>query len=86
MDFVIYVMKEGEWEFFIGDYFGEFINELEEGDWIIEFVCNGLKNYVYQIQNGKSVCKVNGFFFNYNNFKIINLESMRDVMFNCEDL
>lgn len=86
MDFVIYVMKEGEWEFFIGDYFGEFINELDEGDWIIEFVCNGFKNYVYQIYKGKYVCKVKGFFFNYNNVEILNLDSMRDVMFNCSDL
>lgn len=33
--------------FFVGDFLGEFINELDKGDWIMEFVCNGLKNYVY---------------------------------------
>lgn len=84
-DSVIYVTKEGEWEPPIGDYLGELTNELEEGDWITEFVCNGPKNYAYQTQNGKSVCKVKGFSLNYNNSKIINLESMRDAMFNRED-
>lgn len=47
IDFVIFILKEGDWDFFVGDFLGEFINELDKGDWIMEFVCNGLKNYVY---------------------------------------
>lgn len=82
IDFVIFILIEGQWNFFVGDYFGEFINEFDEDDWIIEFVCNGFKNYVYQIYKGKWVCKVKGFFLNFDNLQILNLESMKDVMFN----
>lgn len=84
-DSVIYTSKEGEWEPPIGDYLGELTNELDEGDWITEFVCNGPKNYAYQTHKGKHVCKVKGFSLNYNNAEILNLDSMRDAMFNRGD-
>ncbi|XP_061190399.1 uncharacterized protein LOC133198307 [Saccostrea echinata] len=64
-DSVIYTTKEGDWDPPVGDYLGELTNELEEGDWITEFVCNGPKNYAYQTHNGKRVCKVKGFSLNY---------------------
>lgn len=70
----------------VGDFLGELTNELEKGDWITEFVCNGPKNYVYQTHAGKRVCKVKGFSLNFENAQKINLKSMRDAMFNREDL
>lgn len=49
IDFVIYIKKFFELFIFIGNYFGEFMNEFDEGDYIIEFVVVGFKNYVYEI-------------------------------------
>lgn len=85
MDSVIYTTKQGQWEPPTGDYLGELTDELTQGDWITEFVCNGPKNYAYQTHQGKRVCKVKGFSLNYANSQILNLESMRDAMFNRDD-
>ncbi|XP_062571181.1 uncharacterized protein LOC134233214 [Saccostrea cucullata] len=84
-DSVIYTQKEGELEPPVGDYLGELTNELEEDDWITEFVCNGPKNYAYKTHKGKEVCKVKGFSLNYQNSQVLTLESMKDVMFNRDD-
>lgn len=84
-DSVIFTSKEGDWDPPVGDFLGELTNELDKGDWITEFVCNGPKNYAYQTHAGKRVCKVKGFSLNFENAQKINLESMRDAMFNRED-
>lgn len=84
-DSVIFTSRDGEWQPPLGDYLGELTNELSEGDWITEFVCNGPKNYAYRTRGGQSVCKVKGFSLNYVNSERLNLESMRDAMFNRED-
>ena len=84
-DSVIYTQKEGEPEPPIGDYLGDLTNELSEGDWITEFICNGPKNYAYRTHQGKTACKVKGFSLNYTNSEVINLESMKDAMFNREN-
>ena len=84
-DSVIYTQKEGEPEPPTGDYLGDLTNELVEGDWITEFVCNGPKNYAYRNHQGNTVCKVKGFSLNYINSEVINLESMKDAMFNRDD-
>lgn len=47
------------------------------------FGCNVPKNY--QPCKGKHVCKVKRFSLNYNNSEFLNLECMRDAMFNRDD-
>ena len=84
-DSVIYLQKKGEPEPKTGDYLGDLTSELSEGDWITEFVCNGPKIYAYHTHQHKTVCKVKGFSLNYANLQVINLESMKDVMFNQDD-
>lgn len=84
-DSVIYTQKEGEIEPPIGDYLGELTNELKKDDWITEFVCNGPKKYAYRTHKGKEACKVKGFSLNYINSTILNLNSMKDAMFNREN-
>lgn len=41
--------------------------------------------YAYRTHLGQSVCKVKSFFLNYVNSERLNMESMRDAMFNRED-
>jgi hypothetical protein len=84
-DSVIFTSRDGEWQPPVGDYLGELTNELPEADLITEFVCIGLKNYAYQTHGGQRVCKVKGFSLNHANSKTLNLESIKDAMFNRED-
>jgi len=42
----------------LGEYLGDFKNELSEGDTITEFASGGPKNYGYQTLQGKQACKV----------------------------
>ena len=48
----------------LGDYLGEFTNELDDDDYIVEFVSAGPKNYGYKTKKGKVECKVRGFRLN----------------------
>ena len=43
-DLVIYIWKPGQTEIPYGDYPGDMTNELDEGDYIMEFVSGGAKN------------------------------------------
>lgn len=63
-DSVIYKHKPGQPEVELGDYLGEFTSELEEGDFIKEFISGGPKNYAYVTNNGKQICKIRGFTLN----------------------
>ena len=48
----------------LGDYLGEFTNELDDDDYIVEFVSAGPKNYGNKTKKGKVECKVRGFRLN----------------------
>ena len=60
-DSAVYKWKPGESEIALGDYLGDMTNELEEGDYIVEFISAGAKNYGYVTAKGKSCVKVKGF-------------------------
>ena len=59
--------KKGEYEPQLGDYLGEFTNEIDpkEGNYIKEFVSAGPKNYGYKLDTNKSHALVNGFAINH---------------------
>ena len=48
----------------LGEYLGDFKNELNKGDTIIEFASEGPKNYCYQTRQSKQECKVRGISLN----------------------
>jgi len=53
-DSVIYLEEEpGQPSPLLGDYLGEFTSELEDDDYIEEFVSGGPKNYGYKTKKGK---------------------------------
>ena len=76
-DSVIYTWKPGQTEIPLGDYLGDMTNELDEGDYIVEFVSGGAKNYGYATKHGKIVCKVRGFSLNVRGAKQLNYQVMR---------
>ena len=47
-----------------GDFLGELTDELEPGEYIVDFTSGGPKNYGYTTVNGKVECKVRGFTLN----------------------
>ncbi|CAH3124157.1 unnamed protein product [Pocillopora meandrina] len=73
-DSVIYTWKPGQTEIPLGDYLGDMTNELDEGDYIVEFVSGGAKNYGYATKHGKIVCKVRGFSLNVRGAKQFNYQ------------
>ena len=81
-DSVIYTKKPAESSIPVGNYLGEFSNELDEGDYITEFVAAGPKNYAYNTKQGKQTCKVRGFTLNARGQKISHFSSMKDLVLN----
>ena len=75
-DSVIYRWKPGQAEIPIGDYLGEFTDELE-GDVIEEFLSGGAKNYSYTTRGGKTECKVRGFCLNVRGKQVLNFNTMK---------
>ena len=78
-DSVIYVSKDGEWEPPTGSYLGELTDELEGGH-ITTFVSGGPKNYAYETNTSKTVCKVRGITLNYKTVQKVNFNVMCDMI------
>ncbi|PFX12181.1 putative DNA polymerase [Stylophora pistillata] len=75
-DSVIFLSSPHDTDPPLGDYLGEFKDELPHGEHIIEFVSGGPKNYAYITSSGKEECKVRGISLNslgtsYVNFNVI---------------
>lgn len=79
-DSVIYV-DDGTVDLQLGPYLGDLTNELEDGEWIIEFVSTGPKSYAYRTNTGNTYCKVKGFTLNHSTSKLLNFESLREMVF-----
>ena len=78
-DSVIYVSKDGDWEPPTGSYLGELTDELEGGH-ITTFVSRGPKNYAYETNTSKTVCKVRGITLNYRTVQKVNFNVMCDMI------
>ena len=66
----------------IDDYLGNFTNELEEGQWIVEFVSGGSKNYAIRKNNGQTDCTVKGYAINHLTKLILNFDSIKNCVEN----
>ena len=61
----------------LGSYLGDFASELEDDEYIQEFVSGGPKNYGYTTNKGKVECKVRGFRLNSEGHTQLNYDVMR---------
>ena len=75
------IKKNSIYEPKIGDYLGEFTNEIENNEEIVVFASAGPKNYTYKLGNGKEFTKVKGITLNFKNAKIIDFEKIRSIVF-----
>ena len=62
----------------MGNYLGQFTNELEPDDVIVEVAAAGPKNYGYRAKKGKVECKARGFRLNARGREQLNFEVLRD--------
>ena len=76
-DSIIYKWREGRPSIQIGDYLGQWKDELN-GDIITEFVSAGAKNYAYTTRERKTECKVRGFTLNVRGSAVLNFKTMKD--------
>ena len=78
-DSVVYLEEEEEDQPnpLLGDYLGEFTSELDDDDYIEEFVSGGRKNYGYKTKRGHVECKVRGFRLNSEGKTQLNYDVMR---------
>ena len=76
-DSIIYKWREGQPSIQIGDYLGQWKDELNS-DIIKEFVSGGAKNYGYATREAKTECKVRGFTLNVRGSAVLNFKTMKD--------
>jgi len=88
-DSVIYIQNVNETpKVETGYYLGDLTDELEEfgsGSYIEEFVSGGPKNYAFSVFSPttgkrKTRCKVKGITLNYDNSKVVNFTSLRNMI------
>lgn len=79
-DSVIYLSSPGQEEVQTGDYLGQLTDELQDGDYIIDFVSGGPKQYAYKTYKGAEVCKIRGFSLNFVNSQLLNFEAMSKLV------
>ena len=70
---------EPEYDPPLGDYLGELTDELK-GEYIVEFVSGGPKNYAYKTNTDKETCKVRGFTLNFTNSQLFNLNAVKSIV------
>ena len=80
-DSVIYTWKPGQAHVPLGNYLGDFTNEMKrENDFIREFVAAGPKNYAYITDQQQVECKVRGFTLNIRGQQVLNFHTMKDLV------
>ena len=89
-DSIIYSFKEGEYDLPSGNLIGDLTDELEgfgPGSYITEFASGGPKNYTFSVfstkeQKNEVVCKVKGIRLCYSASRLVNFDSIKDMILN----
>ena len=86
-DSIFYIHRENEYNPKLGDYLGEFTNEIsvEEGSFATEFGSLGKKNYFYNTKNNNEHIVVKGFKLLHKTKLLLNIDSMKDILLNEEN-
>ena len=81
-DSVIFVQSPGEVEPVLGDYLGDFRDQLTNGDFSTEFCSGGPKNYGYRTKKDKYCPKVRGFSLTVEGMTQLNYQVLRENTLN----
>ncbi len=83
-DSIIYVYDEDNPQHVkipLEDCLGGFTNELDEEDYIVEFIATAGKSYAFKTNQGYEKCILKGFTLNSKNQQIINFQAMKEIVF-----
>ena len=83
-DSVVFLSAQGMPEPPLGDYLGDFKDELPPDDFIVEFATGGPTNYGYKTHKGKEDCKVRGITLNSLGKRYVKFEVLKNNV--LEDL
>ena len=61
---------------------GQWENDFDEDEYIMEWVCGGAKSYAYRTNKGKVVVRQEGVTLDVANISIFTVEAMRDMVLN----
>ncbi|XP_055999674.1 uncharacterized protein LOC130047925 [Ostrea edulis] len=78
-DSIIYQHDQTQFNPTIVNSLGGWTDELS-GDRIIKYMSGGPKNYAYETEGGKSVCKVKGLTLNYRASRIVSLATLEKML------
>ena len=78
-DSIIYVHKRGEWNPDTGDFLGDLKDEYPHKE-LTQYVGLGAKNYAMRFADDTSECKVRGFTLNYQTSKLIDFDTMLEML------
>jgi hypothetical protein len=86
-DSIFFKRFAGKYSPKLGDYLGEFTNEIDpsEGSHIVEFVSAGPKNYSYKLDTGITHSKVKGFSLNYAASRRIDFDKIKNIVCNMRE-
>ncbi|XP_025766946.1 uncharacterized protein LOC112848118 [Oreochromis niloticus] len=84
-DSVVYLTKQNQSQLELGRYLGDLTNELEQDDFITEFVAAGPKSYGYMTKKGKVVLKAKGITQTHDVCERVNFESVKNLVDNYID-
>jgi hypothetical protein len=68
-----------------GSYLGQWTNELQGSEHIVEFISSGPKSYCYLTSNGRKVIKIKGMTLNHMALKSITFESIKGLVLHYID-
>lgn len=81
-DSVVFIDRPGTPKPTLGNYLGDFKDELSHNDYIVEFSAGGPKNYGYITASGTTVCKVRGFSLNCEGSRQLNYNVLKHNVLN----
>jgi hypothetical protein len=82
-DSVIFTLSENpDQNLKCGNFLGDMTSELDQDDYIVEFVSGGPKNYGYLTKNGKSTVKVKGITMNSVNAPVMQYANIKRIIVN----
>ncbi len=64
----------------LGSYLGDLQSELDDDEWIVEFVATAPKSYAYRTNKGQEVVHVKGFTLNHETGRLIDFDAMRQLV------
>jgi hypothetical protein len=82
-DSVYFISRPGQPDLVLGDYLGDFTNELskEDGDYLEEFGSTGAKSLGWRSNKGVTHCTLKGITYNYLTSLKLNFETIKQIVF-----